>query len=78
MHAAPIFLELIGGQLVLGHMGTVGVTSGASLHDAPRVDRRLRILHVTDVVHAVAVYAIRHRRIPSGQALAVDARHILR
>src|SRR5579885_239431 len=50
----------------------------AQVPGAERVYRRLGVPNLPDIVHAVAVCAIGHARVPSGQALAVDAGPVLR
>ena len=57
MHALAVLGELVGGDLVLRHVGRVGVAAGAGLGQAQRMDGREGVLDGADVVHAVAVDA---------------------
>src|SRR5690242_6952180 len=77
VNAGPVVGELVGFDLVLGHVLRIGVAPGAGLGQPQRMNGRQRIPNEADIVHAVAVDAGSHSIVPTSQTLAVNAGLVL-
>ncbi len=78
MHALPVLRELVGRNLVLGHVLRIGMAARAGSGQAQRMDGRKRVFDLPDTVYAVTIDADRGRCVAGRDALPVSAGQVLR